>query len=257
MFGYHGRANKRSLTKNAINLTWLIAFLFAQKSPLTVKLGLVILLIERSIKFLGYGMTDEQRERREAILEAARAEFAEKGFRGATIKSIAARAKIQSPALIYWYFPNKDALLEAVMQGQLPLLQQMQSLDGLFDQQPRQLLGMLAKGYLQAGDNPHTVQMMRVLLGEMLLGRNPTELLNQQIVPQIKQFLERYLVHQIQLGRMRQHDTRASTRAFLGMLMPQMLSKVILPSLQADGLTDDEHIATVIDIFLNGLKPEE
>ncbi len=202
-------------------------------------------------------MTDEQSERREAILEAARAEFAEKGFRGATIKSIAARAKIQSPALIYWYFPNKDALLEAVMQGQMPILQTMQALDLLLDREPAELLSMLAKGYLQAGDNQRTVQMMRVLLGEMLLGRNPTELLNQQIVPQIKQFLERYFMHQIRLGRMLQHDTRASSRAFMGMLIPQMLSKVILPSLQADGLTDDEHIATIIDIFLNGLKPKE
>ena len=175
-------------------------------------------------------MTDEQRERREGILEAARAEFAEKGFRGATIKSIAARAKIQSPALIYWYFPNKDALLEAVMQAQMPMLQNVQALDSFLDVASADLLTMLAKGYLQAGDNPRTVQMMRVLLGEMLLGRNPTELLNQQIVPQIKQFLERYFAHQIQLGRMRQHDTRASTRAFIGMLIPQMLSKIILPS---------------------------
>ncbi len=202
-------------------------------------------------------MTDEQGERHEAILEAARAEFAEKGFRGATIKSIAARANIQSPALIYWYFPNKEALLEAVMQGQMPFLQTTQSLDGLLEREPSQLLPLLAKGYLQAGDNQRTVQIMRVILGEMLLGRNPTDVLNQQFVPQVKHFLERYFQHQIQLGRMRQHDTRASSRAFMGMLMPQMLSKVIFPSLQADGLTDDEHIETTIEIFLNGLTPKE
>ncbi len=42
----------------------------------------------------------EERDRREQILGAAFEEFAAKGFRGATIKSIARAARLQSPALI-------------------------------------------------------------------------------------------------------------------------------------------------------------
>ena len=49
-------------------------------------------------------------DRRGQILDAAFEEFAAKGFKGATIKSIAQAAELQSPALIYWYFPNKEAL---------------------------------------------------------------------------------------------------------------------------------------------------
>ena len=50
----------------------------------------------------------EEPNRREQIMEAAFEEFAAKGFKGATIKSIAETAKVQSPALIYHYFPDQS-----------------------------------------------------------------------------------------------------------------------------------------------------
>jgi AcrR family transcriptional regulator len=46
---------------------------------------------------------------REHILSAARATFAEKGFEGATIRTIAARARVD-PALVLHYFRSKRAL---------------------------------------------------------------------------------------------------------------------------------------------------
>jgi TetR/AcrR family transcriptional regulator len=50
---------------------------------------------------------------RTAILEAALAEFAEKGFETASIRSIAERAGFQHPLLTYHY-PSKDLLWQAV-----------------------------------------------------------------------------------------------------------------------------------------------
>ncbi len=40
------------------------------------------------------------------------------------------------------------------------------------------------------------------------------------------------------------------------MLLPQLGGKLLLPSLRADGLTDEEHIATIVAIFLRGLAVE-
>ena len=57
----------------------------------------------------------EELDRRAQILDAAFEEFSEKGFKGATIKSIARAAGLQSPALIYWYFPDKEALFREVL----------------------------------------------------------------------------------------------------------------------------------------------
>lgn len=50
---------------------------------------------------------------RAAILEAALAEFAEKGFEAASIRSIAERTGFQHP-LITYHYPSKDLLWQAV-----------------------------------------------------------------------------------------------------------------------------------------------
>jgi AcrR family transcriptional regulator len=53
-----------------------------------------------------------------AILDAARAAFAEQGFHGATIRGIAARAQVD-PALVHHYFGSKEDLFGAAID--LPL----------------------------------------------------------------------------------------------------------------------------------------
>ena len=51
---------------------------------------------------------------REAILESAREQFAERGYDGATIRGIAAGARVD-PALVHHYFGTKDQLLLATL----------------------------------------------------------------------------------------------------------------------------------------------
>ena len=55
---------------------------------------------------------------REAILTAARAAFAERGYDGASIRAIATGAGVD-PALVHHYFGAKDQLFLAVMQAPL------------------------------------------------------------------------------------------------------------------------------------------
>jgi len=51
----------------------------------------------------------EKEQRREAILDAAKEIFSRKGYQGATMEEIAARAEL-SPATLYLYFDNKSQL---------------------------------------------------------------------------------------------------------------------------------------------------
>jgi AcrR family transcriptional regulator len=60
--------------------------------------------------------TPEPQSNRGVILEATRAELAERGYEGASIRSIARRAKVD-PRLIRYYFPSKTALVVAAMNG--------------------------------------------------------------------------------------------------------------------------------------------
>lgn len=57
---------------------------------------------------------DESRDYRQEVLDAAVQEFAQKGYSGARVDTIAARAKANKQ-LIYYYFGNKLGLYEAVL----------------------------------------------------------------------------------------------------------------------------------------------
>ena len=59
-----------------------------------------------------------QREKTEAILEAALGVFATHGFRGATLDQIADAAGISKPNLLYW-FPSKEAIHRTLLERQL------------------------------------------------------------------------------------------------------------------------------------------
>ncbi|MEM9342344.1 MAG: TetR family transcriptional regulator C-terminal domain-containing protein [Pseudomonadota bacterium] len=61
-----------------------------------------------------------QKVRREEILEAALEEFAQHGFRGASINKIAARAEMSTPRLLY-HFKDKEALYRALLKSTVML----------------------------------------------------------------------------------------------------------------------------------------
>ena len=81
----------------------------------------------------------EESERRAQILEAAFEEFSAKGFKEATIKSIARVAGLQSPALIYWYFPDKEALFREVLESRIPVLRAVRDPASLLDLPPEEI----------------------------------------------------------------------------------------------------------------------
>lgn len=82
---------------------------------------------------------------RAEVLSAARASFAEKGFRGTTIRAVAASAGVD-PALVHHYFGSKDDLFVAALQ--IPV-------------DPREVLApVVAAGPAGAGE-----RLMRTLLG--------------------------------------------------------------------------------------------
>ena len=64
------------------------------------------------------GRTRIQTRNREAILDAALEVFAAQGFRGATLDQIAQAAGLSKPNLLY-YFPSKEAMHAALMEGLL------------------------------------------------------------------------------------------------------------------------------------------
>ena len=209
-------------------------------------------------------MSDQERgvlagesDKRAQILEAAFEEFSAKGFKGATIKSIARAASLQSPALIYWYFPDKEALFREVLETRIPVLRAVRNPAGLLDLPPEEVLPSIGERYLSTFDNKATQGMARLLVGEAMRRPEVAEVFGNAVIQRVLGFLKSYMSRQVELGRLRPHDVRASARAFIGMLIPQAGGKMFFPALRKDGLTDNEHVGAVVDIFLHGLQRKE
>jgi AcrR family transcriptional regulator len=196
----------------------------------------------------------EELDRRAQILEAAFEEFSAKGFKGATIKSIAAVAGLQSPALIYWYFPDKEALFREVLGSKIPVVRTVAEPGRLMDLPPEEVLPIIARRYLSTFDNPVAQRMVRLMVGEVMRRPEIAEIFGNAVIKRVVGFLKRYMARQIELGRLRPHDVRSSARAFMGMILPQAGGKLFFPAITEDGLTDEEHVETAIDIFLSGLR---
>lgn len=165
-------------------------------------------------------MTEES-DRRAQILEAAFEEFSAKGFKGATIKSIARTARLQSPALIYWYFHDKEALFREVLETRIPVLRAVRDPASLLDLPPEEVLPNIARRYLSTFDNRATQRMARLLVGEAMRRPEVSEVFGNAVIKRVLGFLKSYMARQVELGRLRPHDVRASARAFIGMLLPQ------------------------------------
>lgn len=104
---------------------------------------------------------DAERTRRR-IVDAALAEFAEKGFAGARIRSIADRAGVNSQ-LISYYFGGKEGLYHEI-------LHRWHQREARIEEQDL-TLGDAVAAYLQAGfDQP---ELMRIFIWEGLTGGAP------------------------------------------------------------------------------------
>ena len=197
----------------------------------------------------------EERDRRSEILAAAFEEFASKGYKGATIKSIAGEAGMQSPALIYWYFPDKEALFREVVESRMtkaPLLRMVSNPEDVMGLPPEEALKRLGRAYFGFGRLDR--RALQLFLGEVIHRPEMGEAFMRIGPGRVLAFLEEYLGRWIEAGSLRPHDTRSSSRAFMGMLVPQLAGKVFFPALAENGPTDEEHLETVVGIFLKGLE---
>ena len=199
----------------------------------------------------------EEADRRAQILDAAFVEFSAKGFKGATIKSIARAARLGSPALIYWYFPDKEALFREVLGSKIPVVRTVTEPGRLMELPPEEVLPTIARRYLTTFDDPAAQRMVRLIVGEATRRPEVAEIIGNAVLKRVLGFLKSYMARQIELGRLRPHDVRSSARAFIGMLLPQAGGKLFFPAIREDGLTDEEHIENATRIFLEGLQIRE
>jgi AcrR family transcriptional regulator len=190
--------------------------------------------------------------RRNQILDAAAAVFAEKGFHRATTKDIAGRAGI-AEGTIYNYFDSKDDLLI----GMMSRLAELETLD---DELTEALQGDVRDFFVAMFRRrvEHMVEgekTLQAILPEVLVNADLRERYYQRYVLRIAEMLERYIRTRIELGHVRPVDAALATRAvqamFVGLLvlrifgdetvmegweaLPELLATIIFDGLRAGG----------------------
>jgi AcrR family transcriptional regulator len=124
---------------------------------------------------------------REAILDAARTQFAAQGFEGATMRAIAREAGVD-PALVSYYFGSKSGLF--VESLRLPV-NPAEAIGALLAEGTHDLGARLATRFLQVWDNPATgrplIGVLRSVSGQPELMR---EFVERQILPRFAGAIE-------------------------------------------------------------------
>lgn len=170
--------------------------------------------------------------KRERILLAAEEVFAERGFKGATIREVAQKAAIAS-SLIFYYFENKMALYEAVFQSFFD------QLEGLVQQNLSLELDRLGKfrqflfsftDYAREHRN-----MIRLLLREIIDNGRIVQKIAQEYFKPLYEVATEFLEEGTREGLFREVDYRNYLHSFIGMNLFYFVAE---PVVQAVGEPD-------------------
>jgi len=196
----------------------------------------------------------ENADRRQQILEAALKVFSTKGFHKATNKDIAQAAGGISPGLIYWYFKDKEDLFLSIVRERVAIFQLVEHPEQLMELPPREGLALIGRTYLSVFKVPGNIAMVRILVGEAIRFPQIAEMFFKLVARRFLGFISQYLQHQVDLGRLGPHDTTIAARSFLGMFVINVVAREILRDPDAIATPDEQIVATVVDIFVNGLE---
>ncbi len=198
----------------------------------------------------------EEVNRRDDIIAAALEVFAEVGYAKATIKQIAERAQVKSPALIYWYFKNKQELLQAALGSVAPVITQVTMQNELLDLPPQQMLPHLASLIFAALENPASGRLMRLFMSEAIHNPASVEEIASSGPRMVLDLLRRYFARQIERGTVRPHDPEVSARVLISTLLVYLLARDILTPMAAGMPPPQEYAQQAVSIVLNGLMPD-
>jgi AcrR family transcriptional regulator len=194
-------------------------------------------------------------DKRKIIVDAARIVFAREGYSGATISEIAKEANLKSHSLVYWYFKDKRDLYKAIIEDISPVLNQLPKFWKHIDDPPETALPLIARSLLSTIDSSESVQFFKIVLSEV--PRNTEMAINtaENLILALN-YMVSYFDRQIELGRLRPHNTQSSARSFFGSFIVYMLSREIFPPLRAGLPEKEEYVENMVRIFIKGLQCE-
>ncbi|MBX3595549.1 TetR/AcrR family transcriptional regulator [Sphingomonas sp.] len=192
-------------------------------------------------------------DRREAILTAARAEFAAKGYAATRLDDVAARVGI-SKAALYLQFADKAGLfcemvewmLETSLPGALP-----RELAGA---PPRDQLSALVRFGARKLVEPDVAFLPRLVIGESGNFPEIAQAYHDRAIRRILSLMEQIIARGVADGSFRPVDPHLAARSVGGALLLGTLWKTVFEPIGADPVDMDALAAAHVDVILRGLS---
>lgn len=161
-------------------------------------------------------------ERREQLVDVALSVFADKGFRGASVKELSEAAGV-AQGLFYHYFEGKEALLLAAVEGRgfLPEMRRVLGTSGALP--ARDVLAEVLEGFYELLRSNE--KLVAVFFGESRTNPKVGERL-QQMIGEGVGLLSRYLRERVEAGELRPHDAEVTARSLLYTVFMLHLTRV-------------------------------
>ncbi len=200
------------------------------------------------------------RRRREArpqeLLEAALAVFAEKGFSAARLDEIAARAGV-SKGTLYLYFPNKEALLEALVDSAiLPRIERIERLVAGWRGSSALLLRAIARMVAGVLRHERLVAFPKLVIAEATNFPAFAERYRRRVIDRGVGLLGRIIARGIGRGEFRRVDPETTARLLLAPVLFAAIWQTCFARFDTEPFDPLPLLRAHLDIFLRGLAPD-
>jgi AcrR family transcriptional regulator len=193
-------------------------------------------------------------DRREQIIEVAVRLFSQKGFRGTTTKEIALAAGVNE-AIIFRHFSTKSELYAAIIDRKANSAEMKALRSALAEaierSDDRRVFETLAYHMLEFHERDDTA--MRLLLYSALEGHELAEMITRNHILKTHQQMAEYVKKRMAEGVFRRMDPLTAVRAFMGMIIGQVMNKKFFLCSGAPmtlNITNRQAAAAFTDIFL-------
>jgi AcrR family transcriptional regulator len=178
--------------------------------------------------------------------------FAEQGFRGTTVRGLAARVGL-SEAALYRYYPSKEALYAAIIEHKMAAVDIVAVLGPAASRRDdRELfLGLAREVFSRVESDP---TFLRILYFSALEGHRLADPFFESRVKRLREFVSDYIARRIEDGDFVPVDPVIASRAFLGMVFDHLNVRLVLGQADAYPQPRDAVTETFVSIFLRGMR---
>ncbi len=190
--------------------------------------------------------------KRGQIIDAAVAEFREKGYAGASMDRVSARANV-SKRTVYNHFDSKEALFRAILDIMAGEANEAFTVVYSPDRPIREQLVELGWAEGRLLTNPDFMKLARMVVGETMRDPVLAAEMNEKMA-RVAVFRE-FIDAAASAGNLITPDIDRATEQFLGLIKSQAFWPVIFSGAVVSRAEMDTIVETTVDMFLNEYQP--